>query len=75
MRSMADNLDQATKNRQEIADIKHKYLSGEITRDEAKRLAQPILDRINARAIEVAKKHGKRNYPKFNFAEAMRNNY
>jgi hypothetical protein len=56
---MADYLDQAVKNRQAIADIKRKYLSGEISRDEAKQLAQPILDRINARAIQIAAKHGR----------------
>ena len=74
MPTMADNLERAAKNRVEIANIQLKYLSGEISREEAKRQAQPILNRINARAAEIAKKHGKRPY-KLTFSEAMRNSY
>ncbi|MFY9228330.1 MAG: hypothetical protein WAO28_03315 [Candidatus Microsaccharimonas sp.] len=52
---MAD-LEQAGKNREEIAEIKRRYAFGEITRDEAKELAQPIIDRINERTVSVTKK-------------------
>lgn len=44
---MNQRLYEAIKNRQDLADIKRKYVMGEITRDEAKKLAQPVIDRIN----------------------------
>ncbi len=69
------NLEQAVKNRVDIADIKRKYLSGQISREEAKKLAKPILDKVNARSAEVAKKHGRRQYYKLDFINAMRNDY
>lgn len=71
---MTDNLEQAAKNRAEIADIQLRYLSGEINREDAERLGQPVLDRINARAATIAKKHNRRPY-KITFSEAMRNTY
>jgi hypothetical protein len=72
---MEKNLDQAAKNRADIADIQRKYIAGEITREQAKQLAQPVLDRINSRASEIAQKHGKASYPKLDFINAMRNSY
>ena len=72
--SMSD-LNTATENRMAIAKIKRVYDKGEISRDEAKRLTQPVLDRINARSLEIAKKHGKNSYPKLNFISVMRNGY
>jgi len=73
-------IDQAVKNRADIADIKRRYVTGEITREEAKTLAQPILDRINrATAIktkELNKKYGLHRKPVFlDFINAMRNSY
>lgn len=72
--------DQAAKNRTEIANIKHRYITDEITREEAKALAQPILDRINkataAKTKELNKKYRLHRKPVFlDFVNAMRNNY
>jgi len=72
---MPTNLDQAVKNRAELGDIKKRYDTGEIDREEAKLLAKPVLDRVNIRSAEIAKKHGKKNYPKLGFISAMRNSY
>jgi len=69
------DLDRAVKNRADIAEIKRRYVTGEIDREEAKRLADPILERINARAAEIARRHGKKNYPALGFVDAMRNSY
>ena len=66
------NLDTAVANRQAIAYIKRRYDTGRITRDEAKILAEPVLDRINAKQAEIAKKYGKKNYPKLDFINAFR---
>ncbi len=73
-------IDQAVKNRVDIADIKRRYATGEISREEAKTLAQPILDRINAatamKTKELNKKYGLHRKPVFlDFVNAMRNNY
>ena len=77
---MRTSIDQAAKNRTEIANIKRRYVTGEITREEAKALAQPILDRINkATAVktkELNKKYGLHRKPVFlDFVNAMRNGY
>lgn len=71
---MPNNLDQATKNRQAMAEIKRKYVTGEISQDEAKQLAQPIIDLVNKRCAEIAKKHGKKPC-KLNFISLMRDSY
>ena len=73
-------IDQAARNRTDIADIKRHYINGEITREEAKILVQPILERINrATALktkELNKKYGLRRKPVFlDFVNAMRNSY
>ena len=72
--------DQAAKNRMDIADIKRRYITGEVTREEAKVLAQPILDRINrataTKTKELNKKYGLHRKPVFlDFVNAMRNSY
>ncbi len=54
------NLEQAAKNRAEIAEIQRRYNSGEISREEAKILAQPILDRINEITILKTKELNKK---------------
>ncbi len=77
---MANNLNQAGKNRTDIAEIQSKYITGEITRDEAKRLAQPVIDRINEATIiktkELNKKYNLNRKPALiNFISAMRNSY
>lgn len=66
------DLTSATDNRAAIADIKIRYASGEISRDKAKRLAQPVIDVINLKQAEIAKKYGKKNYPKMDFIGLMR---
>ena len=73
-------IEQAVKNRVDIADIKRRYITGEITREEAKILAQPILDRINEATViktkELNKKYGLHRRPVFlDFVNAIRNNY
>ena len=73
-------IDQAVKNRVDIADIKRRYTTGEITREQAKTLAQPILDRVNEAAAlktkELNKKYGLHRRPVFlDFVNAMRNSY
>lgn len=73
-------IDQAVKNRVDIADIKRRYVTDEITREEAKVLAQPILDRINKATVlktkELNKKYGLHRKPvSLDFINAMRNNY
>ena len=78
--NMESPIDQAAKNRTDIANIKRRYVTGEITREEAKALAQPILDRINkATAVktkELNKKYGLHRKPVFlDFVNAMRNSY
>lgn len=71
--NMAD-LMTAAHNRAKIAAIKLLYDTGEISREEAKRLAQPVLDRINAKNAEVAKRHRMKPY-RLDFVSAMRNPY
>lgn len=60
MRSMPNNLDQAIKNRAEIATIKRRYITGEISRELAKQLSQPVLDRINQGTIIKTKELNKK---------------
>lgn len=62
---------EATDNMQKIADIRKAMQSGELNYDDAFDKAKPIIDRINARGKELAKKHGMR--PKMiTFSELMR---
>jgi polyhydroxyalkanoate synthesis regulator phasin len=63
---------EAIKNREEIAEIKRKFKSGEISYDQAKAEMQPVLDRINAKSAEIAKKYNKKTVPKVSFAAIMR---
>lgn len=72
--------DQAIQNRADISNIKRKYTSGEITREEAKILAQPVLDRINeaiaAKTKQLNKKYRLDRKPDLlDFINAMRNTY
>lgn len=73
-------MDQASLNRLEIADIKRRYVSGEITREKAKDLAQPVIDRINESIKEKTlylnrKYRVNRKPPLLDFVNAMRNSY
>ena len=74
---MDRRLYEAVRNRNEVADIKRKYLTSEISRDEAKALAQPIIDRINYTVLiktkEFNQKYGTHRKPyKTTFTTLMR---
>lgn len=66
------SLDNAVANREAIAHIKSLYLRGKIDRRVAEALAEPVINRINKRQQEIAKKYGKRSYPKTSFISLMR---
>lgn len=72
MHDRYSRLDNAVSNRESIAQIKRLYLSGKITREVAEALASPVIARINKQQQEIAKKYGKRNYPKTTFIGLMR---
>lgn len=63
-----------------MADIQRRLDTGKITYAEAKLEATPLLDKINKRAEEVAKRARANGYKsakavKLDFANAMRNSY
>ena len=64
-------MQQAQQNRQDIEELKLALAYGYISYDEAKIEAKPILDRINKKGKEIAKKYGKNYYP-ITFNELMR---
>lgn len=47
----------------EIRVIKSKLMTGEITYNEARREAKPIIDRMNQKGSEIAKKYKQRFRP------------
>lgn len=49
---------EANLNRNILASIKAKMLSGEITYEEAKKEAQPTIDLMNKRVKEIADEYG-----------------
>ncbi|CAN5667170.1 hypothetical protein BH23PAT1_BH23PAT1_0070 [soil metagenome] len=77
---MKMNIEQASKNRADIAEIQRKYKTGAITRNQAKELAQPVIERINQQTIiktkELNKKYGMNRKPALvDFINLMRNTY
>jgi len=62
---------EAVKNREAIANIKRRYSLGLITREQAKKEAKPIIQRINLRGQEIVKKHQVKYYP-VDFVNLMR---
>lgn len=72
---MSDISDEAVQNRVKLAEIKNKLLSGEITREQAKLLSKPIIERVNRKAYEIATRNGKKYQPIISFTSAMRNDY
>jgi hypothetical protein len=66
------SLDNAIANREAVDHIKSLYIRGKITREVAEALAEPVINRINKRQQEIAKKYGKKNYPKTTFIGLMR---
>ena len=65
-------MDVAIRNRTKVQMIRRRMLSGEITYEEAKAEAQPIIDQINETAARLAKKHGIKARGKVSFAAMMR---
>lgn len=65
-------LENATANREAIDRIKSLYLRGRISREVAEALARPVIERINKRQQEIARKYGKKRYPKTTFIGLMR---
>lgn len=61
----------ASVNRQKIQTIRRRMVNGQISYIEAKQEAQPIIDDINEKAAEIAKKYGMRP-SKVSFAALMR---
>lgn len=64
-------MEEAKQNRQDIEEIKMALACGFISYEEAKVEAKPILDEINKKGREIAKKYGKNYYP-ITFTEVMR---
>lgn len=54
-----------------IETIKMKMLHGLLTYEEAKAEAQPIIDEMNIKAQEIARRH-RRRHKKFTFNQLMR---
>jgi len=64
-------MNKAIENRERISIIKKDYNSGKISRETAKALAEPIIDSINERGAEIAKKYNKK-HSKVSFIGLMR---
>lgn len=64
-------MEEAKQNRQDIEEIKIALACGFISYEEARVEAKPILDKINKKGREIAKKYGKKYYP-ITFIEVMR---
>ena len=52
-------------------DLRGKLITGQVTYDEAKELAKPILEEMNIQGAMIAKKHGK-HFTKFSYEKIMR---
>lgn len=50
-------MNKAAENQEKVAEIKRQYMFGEITREEAIESINPIIEEINSKAKEIAKKH------------------
>ena len=64
-------MEEAVRNRTEIADIKRRYLLGLISREQAKLETKPVINRINKTGQQIAKKHKVKYYP-VDFVNLMR---
>ena len=58
-------------DRAELELIKYSFITGQITYYEAKEKAQPIIDEMNIKGKEIAKKYNQRFKP-FTFSYLMR---
>ena len=61
----------ATDNRLLMQDIRRRMLNGELSYDEAKTEAAPLIEAINARSAVIAKRYDQRP-TKLSFAAIMR---
>lgn len=57
--------------RTEIEKIRHQYLKGKITLDEAKAIVNPMLNKMNVIGEKIAKEHGMR-FHKLTFGYVFR---
>ena len=57
--------------RAELELIKYSFMTGQLTYHEAKEKAQPIIDEMNIKGKEIAKKYNQRFKP-FTFSYLMR---
>jgi hypothetical protein len=57
--------------RTRIQEIRGAFLRGELTYDQAKETAQPLIDEMNVKAEAIAKEHGQK-FRKFTFNGIMR---
>lgn len=71
MKRLLYSYDMETKYIEQIAQIKRLMERSEISYDEAKVLAAPVIEEINKKARVIAKKYNKRFTP-FSFATLMR---
>jgi len=65
------NISMETKYQQFFFDLRGKMLSGILSYDEARKAADPIINEMNEKAAQVAKKY-KKHAIKFNFANLTR---
>ena len=63
--------EQANRNRDAITAIKGKLLRGEVTVEQARAEAQPIIDAMNVRVKAISKEHGM-PYKPLKFTNLMR---
>lgn len=61
----------AIDNREKIATIRRKMVNGDISYEQAKLDAEPVIKSINEKSAEIAKKYGKKP-SKVSFAAIMR---
>lgn len=57
--------------RQFFFNLKGKLLSGQVTYEQSIELAKPVLDKMNKKGMEIAKKHN-RKYRKLTYISVLR---
>lgn len=71
LNTMSELTPKANENRNAIASIRSRFLRGDITLDQAKAEAYPIIQAMNATAKVIAKQH-KMPYKPITFSSLMR---
>ncbi len=56
-------MENGIKNREILADIRARMLSGRISVDRAMTEAQPVIDAMNEKGKEIAKQYGRKFHP------------